>query len=311
MIASIWNDLKSAYGRGDMVTRLVIVNVAVFAAINIVKITLFLTHAGQTPLLYDDILHFFCISTRLSHNLTHPWAAVTSMFLHEGFWHILWNMLFLATFGRIVGDFIGNQRVLPLYLLGGFVGAIIYWVGSLLLPTGYGFALGASAAVMSFVVAAATISPDYPMRVLLIGDVKLKYIALVLVFLDLIGIANVDNTGGHFAHLGGALFGWFFVEQLRQGRDLAVPINQFFDSVGRFFKKVTQKSPRPRPKMAYKNEEKASRQKNGTIKATRSSATAEINFQNQLDGILEKIKQNGYESLSADEKAFLFQASKK
>lgn len=121
----------------------------------------------------------------------------TSMFLHEGFWHLLWNMLFLYWFGRIVGDFIGDQRILPLYLLGGLTGAVVFFISANLLPYGMGgrFALGASAGVMAIVVAAGTISPDYIMRLLLLGDVKLKYIVAVLVFLDLILIPNGGNTG--------------------------------------------------------------------------------------------------------------------
>ena len=313
MFLSIWEDFKRSFAHGNMVTRLIIANIIVFVAINLLKIILFAGAGGQTPLLYDDILHFFCLSSSVWKSLLHPWTLVTSMFLHEGFWHIVWNMLFLYWFGQIEGDFIGNHRVLPLYLLGGLVGALAFWLGALALPYSMGggnnFALGASAAVMSFVVAAATISPDYLMRILLFGDVKLKYVAPVLFFLDLMGIANVNNTGGHFAHLGGAFFGWFFVTQLRNGRDFSAPINSAFAAISSFFQNIfSQKSAsqkRPKPKMAYKNEDKKYQ------KTTSNQSNSSESFQSELDSILDKIKQTGYDSLTAEDKAFLFQASKK
>ncbi|MEM9992180.1 MAG: rhomboid family intramembrane serine protease, partial [Bacteroidota bacterium] len=254
MFDSIWEDIKREFSYGNMVTRLVIINVVVFVSINLVRLLLFLASGGSVPEFYQDILHFFCMSSDWFHVLTHPWGIFTSMFLHEGLWHILWNMLFLYWFGRIVGDFIGNQRILPLYLLGGLVGSVFYFLSALFLPIGP-FALGASGAVMAIVVAAGTIAPDYMMRLIFLGDVKLKYIVAVLVFLDLIGIANNTNTGGHFAHLGGAAFGAFFVTQLRRGNDLSLPVNNMIDSIKNFFKSEgrAKASKRSKPRMAYKN----------------------------------------------------------
>lgn len=319
MLQSILNDVKREFSYGNMVTRIIIVNIVVFIAINIFKLVLFISNGGQLPALYDQVLHFFCMSSEWPYFLTHPWGLITSMFLHEGFWHILWNMLFLYWFGRIVGDFIGNQRILPIYLLGGIAGAILFFASANLLPNmpiGR-FALGASAGVMAIVVAAGAISPDYIMRLLFIGDVKLKYIVAVLVFLDLIVIPNGGNTGGHIAHLGGAFFGWFFVFQLRNGNDLSRPVNNIIDSISNFFKSLFSGETRRKPKVAYRNpnrkeQVKARRQRSSSSRGQAASDSGkQEGHQEKLDAILDKIKQSGYDSLSAEEKEFLFNASKK
>jgi membrane associated rhomboid family serine protease len=211
MFNSIWEDIKREFSQGNMVTRIIIVNVIAFVSINLLWIIFRVGSGWETPELYYSVRNFFTISSSWLHNLTHPWALITHMFLHESFWHILWNMLFLYWFGRIVGDFIGNHRILPLYLLGGLFATLFYFLFGFLYTSGAThYALGASGAVMAIVVAAGVISPDYIMRLFLLGDVKLKYIVATLVFLDLIGMASDINTGGHFAHLGGGCL-WLVV----------------------------------------------------------------------------------------------------
>lgn len=293
-----------------MVTRIIIINVAVFVLVNIIKIFLFLFNGGQLPSLYWDIVHFFSMSSDWKHILTHPWVIITSMFLHEGFWHILWNMLFLYWFGRIVGDFIGNQRILPIYLLGGIAGGIIYYISANLLynPGSVSYALGASAGVMAIVAASGTIAPDYVMRLLFIGDVKLKYIVIVLVFLDFISIANNINTGGHVAHIGGAIFGFVFIRQLREGNDWSLPVNKILDRISSFFSSITGQATRQKgPRVVYRNRNKTRSSRRGNA----ASDKEDLSYQEKLDAILDKIKRSGYESLSEEEKEFLFNASKK
>lgn len=315
MFKSIWEDVKRAFSSGNMMKRLIIINVAVFVVINLVRVILWLSSGGvpgSTPF-YNEIVRFFMISSDWWHNLTHPWVLFTNMFLHEDIWHILWNMLFLYWFGRIVGDFIGDQRILPLYLLGGLVGALAFFISVNLLPYGEGgprYALGASGAIMAIVVAAGTISPDYTMRLLFIGYVKLKYIVAALVFIDLIGMAGNYNTGGHFAHLGGALLGWIFVKQLRDGNDLSIPINNVLNQISLFFGRLTGTvRPKKGPRVVYRN---TTRQRpKQKVKANAASDSEDMSHQEQLDAILDKIKQSGYDSLSEEEKEFLFNASKK
>ena len=304
MFESIWNDIKQQFNYGNMVTRLIIINVAVFVVIRLLGVIF----PSSLSDIYDKILHLFCISSDPLLVLLRPWSILTNMFLHEGFFHILWNMLYLFWFGRIFGDLLGDKRVLPLYLLGGIAGASVYFITANLLAGGSSFALGASGAVMAIVVASGVIAPDYIIRLLFLGDVKLKYIVAVLIFLDIVGTAGIENAGGHWAHLGGAAFGWFFVAQLRQGNDLAIPVNNFFDKIRSFF--TQQKGPR----VAYKNPNLKKRTRvtsKGNSKPHAVSDNETLTHQDQLDMILDKIKGAGYDSLSAEEKEFLFNASKK
>ncbi len=316
MLQSIWEDAKREFSYGNMVTRIIIINVAVFVLINIINLALYIGNGFTPSPFFDDFLHFFCMAADWKYFLTHPWGIFTSMFLHESFWHIIWNMLFLYWFGRIVSDFVGNQRILPIYVLGGLVGALFYFMSANLLQYPASFALGASAGVMAIVVAAGVIAPDYIMRLLFIGDVKLKYIVGVLIFLDLILLPKDGNTGGHFAHLGGALFGWFYVKQLQTGSDWAVPVNQFFDAVSSFFNRLFQGRQKG-PKVIYRNPDRnktssgGMRSRSSRSRHNRPHHKTDQSHQERVDEILDKIKKSGYDSLSSEEKEFLFNASKK
>lgn len=314
MLDSIWKDIKKEFSYGNMVTRIIFVNIGFFISVYLVKLILrgFYGNEPAFHTAFEQFSNFFSLSGNILFDLTHPWVFFTHMFLHFGFFHILWNMLFLYWFGRIVGDFIGNQRVLPLYLLGGLAGAIAYVVFANLAYGGQGFAYGASGAVNAIVVAAAVISPDYNMRLLFFGDVKLKFIAAIVVLLSIMGIADLTNTGGNVAHLGGALFGWFFILKLREGNDLSIPVNRVLDRIMRFFKKVPEMAksqPKRGPRMAYKSANKERSRSRG-----RGSAISDehnLSHQEKIDAILDKIKKTGYDSLSSEEKKFLFNASKK
>ena len=310
MLDSIWKDIKKEFSYGNMVTRIIFVNIGFFLFIYLVKLILRGIHGGAPSfdVAFENFSNFFSLSGNLFFDLTHPWVFFTHMFLHFGFFHILWNMLFLYWFGRIVGDFIGNQRVLPLYLLGGLTGAIAYIVFAQFAYEGQGFAYAASAAVNAIVVAAAVIAPDYNIRLLFFGDVKLKFIAAIVVLSSIMGIANLSNTGGNIAHLGGALFGWFFILKLREGSDLSIGVNKVLNKLTNFFRGIPEKTKtksRKGPRMAYKNPNRKQ------AKGSAASDSVDLSHQEQIDFILDKIKQSGYESLSAAEKEFLFNASKK
>lgn len=303
MLQSILADIRREFSFGNMVTRLVIINVVVFIAVNVLRLILYLGNAGVVPPLYHDIVRFFSVSSDIMHNLTHPWVFVTSIFLHESFWHLLWNMLFLYWFGRIVGDLLGDRKIFPIYLLGGIVGCFVFWLSAQVLPymSGHtGYALGASAGVMAIVVTSGLIAPDYIMRLLLIGDVRLKYVVATLVLLDLFAVAGDSNTGGHFAHLGGVVMGWLFVSQLRSGNDWSDGINNILDKVVNFFsgEKVPVKTSREARiivKQTYKKKDQIT--------------YSDDEIQERVDAILEKIKKTGYQSLTSEEKEFLHNAS--
>lgn len=294
-----------------MISRLIIANVSVFVLVWVFYLLLLVTigHSGGHRPLFDKLIEYFCMPADWKLLLLRPWSLFSNMFLHMEPLHILFNMLFLYWFGRIVGDFIGDHRILPIYLIGGIAGALLFFLSANVLPIG-SFALGASAAVMALVVAAGALAPDYMIRLILIGPVRLKYIVAVLLILDLVSIGKNSNTGGHIAHLGGALMGGLFIYQLRAGNDWSVPINRFLGALMHFFRSLKGTPNRPGPRVAYRNPVKAGaeagRKKKGGLPEENG-----LSYQEQLDTILDKIKESGYESLSPEEKEFLFNASKR
>lgn len=312
MFKSIWDDIKLAFRQGNMVIRLIFINVAVFVVMAILPIFVRAYDYDNANKIYDNIVHFFCISDDWYTNLIHPWTVFTHMFLHTDFWHILWNMLFLYWFGRITGDLLGDRHIMPIYLLGGLVGALAYFLSAVFLPGYYGisgFALGASAGVMAIVAAAGVTAPDYVLNLILLGPVRLKFIVFVLILMDVIGIGRLDNTGGHFAHLGGILLGYVYVTQMRaSGNDWSVPVNSTFDKITGFFSGLF--SSKKGPKVAYRNPnaKKFTASRKGSAKSDTTKQSG--SHQENLDAILDKIKEKGYDSLSPEEKEFLFNASK-
>lgn len=299
MFQSIFDDLKRELKVGNVVSRLIIINLIIFVMINLVGLVLKFSNGGAPSELYQQIVNFFSISSSLKHNLTHPWTFITSMFLHLDFFHILWNMLFLYWFGRIVGDLLGDHRVFPLYLIGGIIGGLVFW-GTMNLPM-FGdsvkYALGASAGIMAIVTAAGAVAPDYNINLLIIGSVKLKYIVMTLILLDLIALGGFSNTGGHFAHLGGAFAGLFYVHQLRAGNDWAEGVNNIIDKILAFFRSDSQSYKAPKKEKVVI----------GTMKKVTDRKVDD--FQEKLDQILEKIHKYGMDSLTEDEKRFLSEAS--
>jgi len=314
MFNSIWEDLKREFSQGNMVTRIILANLFVFVSIVVAKLVLGFPIAGSQETIYDNIVQWLSLSSDWKEALMRPWTWITCMFLHEGLMHILWNMILLYFFGRIVGDLIGDQKVLPIYILGGLAAGLVYFISANILPYAAGtthYALGASGAVMAMVLTAGVVAPDYVVRLILLGDVRIKYIAAFLLLVDLIAIGNNMNTGGHFAHLGGAAFGWFFVYQLRNGVDYSIGFNRFFTKLGNLFKGRVNtggrsgnsaKSAKKKPKFTIIR---------GAGSSAGEQAAPDVSHQEKLDSILEKIKVNGYDSLSKDEKEFLFDASNK
>jgi membrane associated rhomboid family serine protease len=312
VFGSIWDDARHAFRMGNMVTRLVIINFAVFALVKIAYFLLWLGLQGDraaTMDIFDRALYWLCMPSDWKTLLFRLWTPFTSMFLHEGLGHFLGNLIALYLFGGIVGDLLGDRRVLPLYLLGGLVGNALFFLSAQFMPYVGTYALGASGAIMALAGATLILAPDYRVMLLLLGEVKVKYIVLVLVLLDLVGIANQSNTGGHAAHIGGFALGCLFVYRLRDGFDMAEPVNNLLDRIfGLFGSNRSRRKPKRKPQMAATRGGMAGKPAKGNAA---SDSPEEQSFQERLDTILDKIKADGYDSLSAEEKEFLFHASKK
>jgi rhomboid family protein len=304
MLRSIAQDVKQQFAFGNRITRLIIFNTAIFVVVNLIRLFYTITSGFNPEGGFNEFLKFLALSADLSFDFTHPWVFLTHMFLHIGFFHFLFNMLFLFWFGRILGDFLGDHRIYPVYLLSGIAGAIIFLIAAPFSQAA--MAYGASAAVMGIVAAAGTIAPDFSMRLMFIGNVRLKYIVLVLIALDVFALGSMANFGGHIAHLGGALFGFVFVAMLQRGSDISEPVNRLFG----WLQSLVSNKPRPRKKkktspMFARHIRQSKGQRSSDVSQKQSD------HQQRLDVILEKIKDAGYESLSEEEKEFLFQASKK
>jgi membrane associated rhomboid family serine protease len=312
LFSSIWGDIQYAFRMGNMVRRLILVNVIVFVAVKIVQIGCNITAGGfeEGSLLLWDVLHHICMQGNLSALLWHPWTPLTSIFLHEDLFHLLGNMIWLWIFGTIVGDLIGDRRVLPIYLMGGLAGNLIYLISALLLPNAIApYALGASAAVMAFGGVAIILNPDYRVPLLLLGEVKIKYIVLFMILMDLVSASGLSNTGGHAAHLGGFAFGMMFAYALHDGRDWSEPVNRWLSVITGWFNRSRRPAPKkakPRMEVTYRNPNKG----NTDTKGQHHSDNA-ISDEARIDAILEKIKREGMDQLTQEEKDFLYNASKK
>lgn len=251
----------------------------------------------------NELIRWFAVPSGIKILLTRPWTMFTYMFLHEGLWHILFNMLWLYWFGKIFLEYLGSRKLFSTYILGGLSGAVMYILAFNIFPVfgdilPYSFALGASASVLAVVVAISVFIPNYSLYLIFIGPVKIKYIAIFSVILDILSIEG-GNAGGHIAHLGGALFGYFYIKQLQKGNDLANGFNKFTDNLVSWF--YSSKT-----KMNVVHHAKSQSKRNKTDDGYNAQKTA---IQQKMDEILDKISKSGYESLTKEEKEILFKIS--
>jgi len=229
-----------------------------------------------------------------------PWTIITYAFMHSGIFHILSNMLILYFSGKFFLTYFSGKRMLNLYLLGAIFGALVYTLSYNLLPafsgTGRSFLIGASASVMAILVATATQAPNLQVRLFFLGNLKLWWIAAFLVVLDVVQIP-LSNPGGHLAHLGGAGVGYLYITQLNKGNDIGGWLQSFTDWFAGLFRSGSNR--KSRMKTVHKNS-----------KTTKSKTPSRSDKQKKIDQILDKISKSGYDSLSKEEKDFLFKAGK-
>ncbi len=293
---SLLEDLKSTFSRrDDSLTKLIILNVLVFVVVSFIDVTIKLMQLNSQ--LSFDIFRWLSVPSSLSELLYKPWTLFTYMFLHRGFFHLLFNMLWFYWIGQIFQEYLGSKKLMAAYFTGGLTGAVFFIIAYNLFPlfsnvASSATAVGASAGVLAIVVGAATLLPEYRIRLLLFGDVPLKYLALASVVLDLLSVAG-DNAGGAFAHLGGAAFGFVYIKQLRQGRDLGSWMNSLLRFIQRKPKVVKKVVSNSRPPLS---------------KTTVPPDPNKSPTQQEIDAILDKISEKGYDALSVEEKATLFRA---
>jgi membrane associated rhomboid family serine protease len=277
--------------------QLIIINVVVFIVLGILMVL-------PTILGYEDIFRVvhrqFVIPPVFTDYLARPWTIITYSFAHDlsGVLHILFNMLFLYWFGKLFVEYLGSDKLIALYILGALAAAGFYLLIYNTVPffraqSNFPGMVGASGAVYAIMVGAATLLPDYTFFLLFLGPVRIKYIAAAYIFVSFLGWVG-SNAGGNIAHLGGALMGFVYIKQLQAGVNWGGWVTAVLEFLRDLFK------PRAKVKVTYRKTGK-----------TKSSASASKASQEEIDAILDKISDRGYESLSKDEKEKLFNASKK
>lgn len=286
IVSDLWN---KTFRQGNPLYFLIGVNVLVFLILGLIGA---LTALGLLPSsIQSGLLGALQMPATLSAFIWKPWTIVTYMFTQLAFFHILFNMLWLFWLGQIFLNFLNGRQLLFTYLAGGLLGGLLYLLSYNIIPTfadraAFVVLIGSSASVSAVVFATATLVPDYSIRMLFFGNVKLKYLALAFIVLDLLGVGTA-NAGGSIAHIGGALMGVVFIRQLRKGKDWSWILKRKKKGKLRVFS-VT----------------------GGAVNRKEPGFQPETNSQDVIDIILDKISVSGYDSLTKAEKDALFRASK-
>ena len=297
-MASIWDNIKFRYLQGNIATKLIFINVGIFL---LIKLFVVFCHLFQ----FDGSRFILLLQLPASWDqiLLRPWTLLTYMFVHLGFFHLLFNMIWLYVFGLYFLRWFSSRQLLMVYLLGGLTGGLFYVIAYNLFPlyiasVEHTVLMGASASVLALTLSVAFYRPNESLLFMFIGRVKLKWLAVAMVVIDLLSLAG-DNAGGSLAHLGGALFGLLFGFFSRENGSVSIFGSKIGGPLG-FRAKTGRRTKYHRPRF-----EKANR---GRPESDQEYRDRKKNEEDYRDAILDKIKQSGYESLSKKEKQFLFKS---
>ena len=283
---NILDDLKIQYKTGGMVQKLIFWNIGCFL-LSLVFFYSFSVGSFQIPTR-------IALSSDFGTFIRTPWTLITFNFFHAGFLHLIFNLMVLHFSGRLFNTYFTDKQLFGVYVLGGIFSGITFVLSYVFIGKA-GLLVGASGAIMAILIATATYAPFMLLRIPLIGIVKLWHVAFVILLVDLIQMP-LDNTGGHLAHLGGALFGFIYIKLLQSGKDITKPFLVLLDTFANLFK--------PKKKTPFKKVHR------NTTKKVVNSFTEKDITQKEIDDILDKISKSGYDSLTKEEKEFLFKAGK-
>lgn len=282
-------------------SQLILANIVVWFALSLIQLAGFLSYPAAfhgDQLWLDNTLSWIGVPASIPLLMTKPWTILTYMFVQEEFWHLFFNMIWLYWFGKIFMEFMPGKKIISLYFIGGISGALTFILAYNVFPVFHdtlslSTTIGASASVLAITIATAVLVPEYAVNLLFIGPVKIKYIALFTVILDVLSIRS-GNAGGHIAHIGGAISGALFILFIR--KDVAarlglLKLKSLFS--GTFKRKPLRK--------VYSQGRPLSDEEYNKLK---------VQKQQKIDHILDKISRSGYTSLSAEEKEILFNSSK-
>lgn len=296
MATDIINKLKHKYKHGSVLMRFIYINLAFFVVIKVISLftTLFNIYSF-------DLITILGVPSGINMLLNRIWTLFTYMFVHEQIFHILFNMLWLYWFGKIFLQYFTGRVFGSLYVLGGLGGALLYIIAFNYIPyfasMERSWMIGASASVMAIVMATAFYRPEVRLNLLFIGSIKIVYIAIAAFIIDFLSLGNGVNEGGHVAHIGGALIGYLFAMQYKNGKDITAWVGKLIDWFVNLTKPRKKKS---KMKVQYKRNE-----------TDMEYNERKKNEQADIDTILDKLKTSGYNGLSSEEKRKLFDASKK
>ncbi len=281
-------DFINKFKQNNILNKLIIINIFVFILIKSIYVILFLLQIKNSI-----IIDWLALPASINNLLNKPWTIITYMFLHIDFFHILFNLLLLYWFGKLFGEFIGYNKLLVNYILGGISGGLIYILSYNIFPAFINYrnvslAMGASASIVAIIVAISLYVPNYKVNLILFGNIKIIYIMIFSILIDFITI-DQGNPGGKISHIGGALWGYIFIILHKKNIDITNFINNIFKWK---FKKKPVKTfyRRPLTDEEY-NYQRAEKQK-------------------KIDNILDKISRSGYDSLTKEEKELLFKTGK-
>ena len=276
----------------NIANKLIVINIAVFLLFFIAS---FLFNTSS-----EVLMQWFVLPEEPIEVLKQPWSLLTYSFLHGGFTHILFNMIWLNFFSKFILNLFSEKRFLTVYLLGALYGGLLFVTAYNVFPvfqSKAGYLLGASASVSALMVFAATYSPNISFRFFMV-TIKLWQLAVGLFLLDLFRLGSGTNPGGMLSHVGGAVFGYLYAVQLAKGNDIGLWFEKIVASLANLFK--TRKNTPFRK--VHKTSKNTTKKKTTSVKDER---------QIKIDGILDKIGKSGYESLTKQEKDFLFKAGDK
>ena len=298
---AIIDDIKFAYRRGSMLMRFIFINIAVCVILHLATLVAWMITGDQAA-----VLQWVELPSDLSLLIRRPWTLVTYMFSHYALLHILFNMLWLYWLGRIFMEYFSPKQLTGVYLLGGWGGALLFLLAYNLMPSLAGnsvFLIGASASVLAVIVATAVYAPDYKIGLLFLGEVAIKWVAIVTVAIYLIGM-ETGNIAGNIAHIGGALVGAWFALRIKRGRDITRPLNAVLDAVVGIFNGRSFSWPAARRGNKAKPQQETTQQRQ---QPSRFDTVSE----EELDRVLKKIKDAGYDALTDAERDMLFKASRR
>ncbi|MFL1011899.1 rhomboid family intramembrane serine protease [Flavisericum labens] len=282
-MSSLSQDIKYKLSRLNVLEKIIVINIVVFVL----------------GLLLKPYMIWFKLPSDFGDFILKPWSIITYAFLHFDLWHLLFNMLWLYFLGRMFLNLFSPKMALNVYFLGAICGGFIFMLGYTILPSffgGYSNLVGASAAVRALLIFLCAYMPNQEIRFFTF-NLKLWYVGAAIVVIDVLGLFGA-NSGGNLAHLGGAILGYFYAKQLFKGNDIGKGFERVMDTVAGWFK-PSKKGPL---KTVHKNK--------GKMGGYTKTDFKEFNNQKKIDVILDKISKSGYDSLTAEEKEFLFRSGK-